>query len=201
MPNNRLVIIGCGGHAKSVLDVVLYNDPSTKVVFVDKNAKDGETIFGCPVLSDYKITDEEVFVAIGENKERKEEAEKHKNLISIVSKLAYIGSGVNIGKGVFVAHNAHVGILSQIDNYSIINTNASVDHECELGEASSLAPNTTLCGKVKIGKNVFIGAGASIIDKLIICDNVVIGAGAVVTENIEEPGLYVGIPAKRNVSE
>ena len=47
---NKICIIGCGGHARSVADVILNNDPSVQLIFADGNAHNGETIFGYPVV-------------------------------------------------------------------------------------------------------------------------------------------------------
>ncbi len=194
----RLVILGCGGHARAVLDVILYNNQYKDIIFADKNARENETILGYPVYKQYKITGEKVFVAIGDNCKRRTLCEKYySNLISVVSKTAYIGKNVNIGKGVFVAHSSHIGILSDIDDFCVINTSASIDHECKIGKGSFIGPNSTICGKVTVKENVFIGAGTTIIDNISIIDNTVIGAGAVVIKDITSCGTYVGIPAAK----
>ena len=194
----RLVILGCGGHAKAVLDVILYNNKYKDIIFVDNNARENEIILGYPVYKQYEITDEKVFVAIGNNSKRQALCEKYyNNLISVVSKTAYIGKNVSIGQGVFVAHNTHIGILSDINDFCIINTSASIDHECKIGKASFIGPNVTLCGKVSVKENVFIGAGTTLIDNISITDNTVIGAGAVVIKDITSCGTYVGIPAAK----
>lgn len=189
---DKIIIFGCGGHARSVADVLLLNNHLVDIVFVDDNAKIGETILNFPVVKSYTPKDEKVFVAIGDNQKRAELSKSLPNLFSIVSKNAYIGREVEIGKGVFVAHNAHIGAGSKICDNVIINTSASVDHECIIGENSHIAPNSTICGKVTIGKNVFTGAGSTIIDKLTICDNTIIGAGSVILKNINTAGTYVG---------
>lgn len=194
---NKLVMIGCGGHARSVLDVYLFNNPQAEVVFVDPLAREGEKILNFPVLKDHKITDEAVFVAIGDNLKRAKECKKYKNLCSIISKNAHIGNNVKIGNGVFVAHNVHVGIESKIGDGSIINTSSSVDHEVTIGENCHIAPNTTICGRCEIGNNVFLGAGATVIDKIKICDNTTIGAGGVVVKDIDKEGTYVGVPVEK----
>lgn len=194
---DKLIIIGCGGHAKSVADIYLLNNPDSSIIFVDQNAQDNEKIFGFPVIKNYDIKTEAVFIAIGDNKKRAELVQKYKNLCSIISKTAYVGREVEMGNGVLVAHNAHVGAGTKINNNVIINTSASIDHDCIIGENSHIAPNSTLCGHVKIGKNVFIGAGSTIINNITICDNVIVGAGTVVYKNIETIGTYVGDSAKK----
>jgi len=48
-----------------------------------------------------------------------------------------------------------------------------------------------------LGDNVVVGANSVILGPVDICDNVVIGALSLVNESISEPGVYVGIPARR----
>lgn len=193
---DKWVIVGCGGHARSVVDVILYNTPDANITFLDENARVDETVLGFPVLKTFDITTEKVIVGIGDNKKRKELSQKYySNLTSIISKNAYIGKDVKIGKGVFVAHNVHIGVLSTVDDYSIINTGALIDHECSIAKASFIGPNATLCGKVKTDENVFIGAGTTIKDNIYINSDIVVGAGSCVVRNLDKRGTYIGCPA------
>lgn len=197
MHRNKLIIIGCGGHAKSVADVALFRDPALDIIFVDDNAKNNERILNYHVVKKYNITNEQVIIAIGDNIKRTTIGQfYYKNLTSIVSSTAYVSTNSKIHNGVFVAHNATIGTLSEIRDFSLINTAASLDHECSIGKGSSVGPNCTLCGNVTVGDNVFIGAGTIIKDKINICDNVIIGAGSIILKNITEPGTYYGNPVK-----
>ncbi|EJI7544821.1 hypothetical protein NGW34_004960, partial [Escherichia coli] len=51
--------------------------------------------------------------------------------------------------------------------------------------------------KVVIKDNVQLGAGAIVLPGVEICSNIIVGAGAIVTKNLEEPGVYVGQPARK----
>lgn len=194
---DKWVIVGCGGHARSVADVILYNTPEAKIIFLDKNAQENETVLGFPALKMFEITTEKVIVGVGDNKKRKELSQKYySNLASVISKNAYIGKDATIGKGVFVAHRAHIGVLSTVGDFSIINTGALIDHECSIAKASFIGPNATLCGNVKIDENVFIGAGTTIKDNIYINSDIVVGAGSCVVKNLEKRGTYIGCPAR-----
>ena len=48
-----------------------------------------------------------------------------------------------------------------------------------------------------VSENTWIGAGATVSNNVNICADCMIGAGAVVIKNIEEPGTYVGVPARK----
>lgn len=197
---NKWIIIGCGGHAKSIADVLLYNDENVDIIFLDKNAKKNEKVLGFNVVSDYEITDEKIIVGLGDNKKRKDLSLKYyKNLSNVVSKKSYVAKSVNLGKGIFVAHNAHVGVLSKIDDFTVVNTGANIDHECILEKTSFVAPNATLCGKVHLKENVFLGACATVLPNIQICSNSIIGAGSVVINDIDKSGTYVGNPIQEKV--
>ena len=196
--NEKYVIIGCGGHARSVADVILYNNPNSNIIFLDEKARQDESILGFPVLSEYKITKEKVIVAIGDNKKRVELSEKYyNNLTNVISKLAYIGKNVQLGRGIFAGHNAYIGVLSTISDFCIINTSAIVEHECHIGQGAFIAPNTTLLGKVSIDERSFIGAGTTVIDNIKSCADVIIGAQSIVINDIEQSGTYVGNKLRR----
>ncbi len=94
--SNTVGIFGCGGHARSVVDVLLDNDPSANVVFIDEKARENEKIFSLQVVSG--IDFHEVvccFVAIGDNLKRETmfaEAKKKSQIVNIVSKLSYLSN-------------------------------------------------------------------------------------------------------------
>lgn len=203
MVGNKIVIFGCGGHARSIVDVIRKTYDIKEIVLVDENVEIGEIILGCNTERRHDLCEKEAFiVAVGDNQKRKklyyELKEKQKgHCVSIVASSSSIGTDVEIGQGTFVAANTYLGPLVKVGNNAIINTGSIIEHEAVIGAHSHVAPNATVCGRTRIGNNVFCGAGSTIIDKLSICDDVVIGAGAVVIEDIVESGTYVGIPAKR----
>ena len=79
----------------------------------------------------------------------------------------------------------------------IINTAASVDHDCFVDDYSHIAVGAHLCGIVHIIRNTWIGAGVTVSNNIIVCNNCMVGTGAVVISNIDVPGTYVGVPARR----
>lgn len=196
--DNRLIIFGCGGHAKAVLDVILFNKEYGDIIFVDENARKNEKIIDYPVIKHYNVQNEKVFIAVGDNFKREHLCKKYyNNLVSIISNRAYLGYGIKIGKGIFVAHNAYVGIFSSLNDFCVVNTNASIDHECKIGDAVFIGPNSTLCGKVSVGDRTFCGASTVVKNSVSICQNCMIGAGSVILKNITQEGTYVGVPAKK----
>ena len=107
MGNNKLYIRGCGGHARSVADVALFNQPDLELVFVDENAEIGEKIFGFDVIKTMPDDAEIIHHGFGDNEQRNQL--KHEKSISIISKKSHISPTAKIGEGTFVAHNAYIG--------------------------------------------------------------------------------------------
>ena len=78
-----------------------------------------------------------------------------------------------------------------------MNLHSDIGHDCVIGDYVTLSPGARVSGNCKIGNCVYIGSNAVIREKINVCDNVTIGAGSVVVKDITEPGVYVGVPAKR----
>ncbi|MCS6267370.1 MAG: NeuD/PglB/VioB family sugar acetyltransferase [Vampirovibrio sp.] len=193
---SSLVLLGCGGHARSVADVALFNDPNLTLVFVDENAREGETIWRFPVVKTLPQGNLPIHFAVGSNEGRKK-LYTTQPPVSILSKKAHFGKNSSLGEGCFVAHQAYLGPDVQVGEVTILNTACVVEHEVSIGSFCHIAPNSTICGRVTIGDCVWVGVGAIVKEGLTICSNVTLGAGAVVVKNITEAGVYVGVPAKK----
>lgn len=193
------MLFGCGGHARSVADILLKIEPTAQLFFVDKEGEPKEMIMGFPVIATFPDEKLPCFIAVGDNQKRRQLWEKHdsKEWITICAPSAHIGHLSKIEKGVFVAGRAHIGPEAQIGKNTIVNTGAVVEHEVVVGAHSHIAPHAAISGRCQIGDNVFIGVGASIKDGVKIGSNITVGAGAVVVSDLLEPGIYVGCPAKR----
>lgn len=197
-----IIIYGCGGHARSIINVLYETESGEKILLVDDNAAPDEEILGCQTVRNYALkADDHYIIALGDNRKRSLlydslTVTQPGHCTSVISAAARIGVLAVIGNGTFVAPNAYIGPQAIIGNDTIINTGSIVEHEVQIGNHSHIAPHTTICGRAQIGNHVFCGAGSVIIDGIHVCDDVVIGAGAVVKEDIIYPGTYVGVPAR-----
>ena len=194
---SRMVLFGCGGHSRSVADIILLNDPSTELLFVDDNARDNEKLFGFDVVKRAPSTADPFIITIGDNKKRKDKLAElgESNLMSVVSKYSHIGFNSTVSKGCFIGNYCHIGPEAIIGKNTVINNAAVVEHEVVVGCHCHIGPNATVSGRCKIGDLVFVGVGATVKDYITVCSDVVIGAGATVVKDIVEPGVYVGTPA------
>ena len=203
MLNRRLIILGFGGHARSVADVALACGYGS-LLFVDENAKPNENFLGHPVVGSLPALEGESCDAIsasGDNAKRAKQCQDIEasglTLRSLRSPLASMGCGSVIAEGSFIAHHSHVGPMASIGRGAIINTGAIVEHESVVGDFSHVSVKSVIAGRSTIGSFSMLGAGAVIIDGLLVGNHSVIGAGAVVCNAITEPGVYVGVPARK----
>ncbi|WP_036257675.1 acetyltransferase [Mesorhizobium sp. WSM3224] len=195
-----LIILGFGGHARSVGDIAL-SSGFDDLTFVDEHAREGEAFAGFPVVT---MLPENatgsgwfVFPGSGDNARRQAQCESASlPLATLVAPTASLGTQCEIGQGSLVGHQAHLGPLTRIGRGVIINSGAVVDHECMIGDFSHISVNATVAGRCRIGAQVMVGAGATVIDRIRICSNVTVGAGATVVRDIEVPGVYIGTPAR-----
>lgn len=198
----KLIIIGAGGHGKVCADVAKlcgYDDIS----FLDDRAEGSfgdYRIIGRTADFEKYISGYSFFVAIGNGEIRKRisyELENRKaDMVSLIHPFTAVSGDTKIGKGSIIMAGAVINPGTVIEKGAIINTCASVDHDCRVGEYSHVAVGAHICGTANIGKNVWVGAGSTVINNIDVCDGCFIGAGAVVVKNINEPGKYIGVPAK-----
>lgn len=118
---------------------------------------------------------------------------------ALVAPTAYVAAGVTLGEGVVVMDGAIVQPGSRIGAAAILNTRASVDHDCVIGDDVHIAPGATLSGNVSVGEHSLIGVGASVREGTRIGASCLIGAGAAVVDRdlCASAGTYGGVPARR----
>jgi sugar O-acyltransferase (sialic acid O-acetyltransferase NeuD family) len=190
-----MYIIGASGHAKSVLDL-LEDLHVVKSIFDDnQNIK---SILGIPVTSPIpQIFPDEypAIIAIGDNIFRKKIVEKlsvNTNYCNISHRTALVSKNSTIGKGVVIMENSIIKVDSVIGDHVIINTAASVDHDCSLENFVHLAPSVTLCGNINIGEGTLVGVGSVILPGITIGKWCVIGAGSVVHKDMPDGSRWMG---------
>ena len=207
----QVVIIGAGGHAKVIADIILKSGDKVYGFLDDKLEKDtiiannkelkviGDLTarFSLPVT--HKDENLEFIIAIGDNEKRKQIAEeKNPNIkyYTAIHPTANIGINVEIGEGTVIMANACINSSAQIGKHCIVNTGVIIEHDNKIDDYVHVSPNATLCCTVKIGELTHIGAGVTVKNNINIIDSCTIGAGAVVVKNIENAGTYIGVPAK-----
>jgi UDP-perosamine 4-acetyltransferase len=201
-----LLLVGAGGHAKVVIELVRAAGMYEVIGLIDRNLK-GSLILGVPIVgSDIDLANfrhqgiNHAFVGIGNNQRRLQMGRYLRQIgfeiVNAISPAAVISVSVKLGRGIAVMAGAVINAEARIDDFSIINTHASVDHDCWVGEGAHVAPGSTLAGNVRIGTLAFVGAGASVIPGTNIGENAVVGAGACVIRDVPTGASAWGVPAR-----
>lgn len=106
-------------------------------------------------------------VAIGDNRIRKKEVERLLKEGWEFSEPhihweAYVAVGVRLGGGTVVMAGAMIQPRVKIGRHVIINTGATIDHDCVIGDYAHIAPGAHLCGGVHVGDGALVGVGVGI---------------------------------------
>lgn len=206
----KVIILGGGGHARVLIDLVKMNGNYEIAGILDARLKKRAMVLDIPVLGRDDIL-ANIFnegvkaacIAVGSVRDNsircrlfgaaKQIGFEIPTLIhpnAFVSRESTIAEGVQVMAGVTVQTNTFIG------ENSIINTGAIIDHDCVVGKHAHICPGVVICGEVAIGDNSFIGAGTTIIQGIKIGNNSIVGAGAVVITDVRD-GLNVkGVPAE-----
>lgn len=199
----KLIIIGAGGYAKSVLDAIDYYNYQVKG-FVDQYSEEKEHL-GYPILAKEleDIEDKEkyfYFIAIGNNERRRKWYNKLRDLnlrlINVVDRSAIISPEAKIGTGCFFGKMSVVNAKAVIHSNCIINTKALVEHGCEVHRHANISTNSVINGDVIVGTGSFIGSSSVTLGQLTIGEWSTVGAGAVVTQSVGDGVTVAGVPAR-----
>ncbi len=203
------IVVGCGGHGRVVLDILLAAGEHRVVGFVDSNPQllgrrvDGREVLGdidslATLVSSHGI--DGALVAIGDNGVRRSFADRCEEvgleLVNAIHPSANIARNVTMGRNVVVAAGALVCAHCQIGDSVILNTGCIVDHESMVGTATHVCPGARIAGRVCIDSGAFVGIGATVIQSLRIGYEAKVGAGAVVIQDVEPLATVVGVPAR-----
>jgi sugar O-acyltransferase (sialic acid O-acetyltransferase NeuD family) len=200
-----LLVVGAGGHAKVVADILLSQGLNVAGFLDDDPNTWGGTPLGLPVLGSVdsyaSYSPEGLVMGVGSNIARKQVverlgAEAHGLWRNAVHPKATLASSVRLGVGVVVAAGVIVNPDSVLGDHVIINTGAIVDHDCTIGSYTHIAPGVKLAGGACVGEGALIGIGASVIPLRTIGEWATVGAGAVVVDDIPDGVIAKGVPAR-----
>lgn len=204
-----LVIIGCGGFGREVVEFVkLINEQSPTwnfLGFVDDN-ENARTVEGYTILGGlealYSIADTTyaciAIADIGSRKRLAEECEKHgvKFATIISPDLKMRGELCTVGEGSIIATGCEMAINSHVGKHCILNTGAGLGHDTVVGDFVDMMPFTAVMGDVRIGDYCYFGVRSTVINGVRIAEHCTIGACGCVIKDLEEPGTYVGVPVR-----
>lgn len=191
MPTKPLILLGGGGHCKSVIDV------AESAGYTILGILDKPELVGTMVL-DYEIigTDDDIpryvdkaefLITVGQIKSpaiRKKLAllvmRAGGKFATIIANDAYVSKFARIGEGTVIMHKVVVNADTCIGEHCIINTMANVEHEVQIGGFCHVSTGVMVNGNCVIGDNVFIGSGSILYNGISVMDNAIIPARSIV---------------------
>ncbi|MBP2241991.1 UDP-perosamine 4-acetyltransferase [Cytobacillus eiseniae] len=206
MANKPVILIGNGGHA-SVLTEILLQQNCPIIGFTAPENQ--ENRFKIPyigtddVIDFYNQKDINLVLGLGSITVSTVRAkmfqlfkEKGYTFSSVIHQSAVISQYCMLGEGVQVMAGTVIEAFVEIADNTIINTSSSINHDCRIGKHCHIAPSTTLSGNVTVGDLTHIGTGSTVIQNVQIGSQVLIGAGSLVLRTIGDNSKAFGVPAK-----
>ncbi|MFL6332970.1 MAG: acetyltransferase [Pyrinomonadaceae bacterium] len=207
----RVVIIGAGGHAREVADILRDQTregarPRLVGFVADDPLNYPAEVSGIRFLGDWSWFDTAdpvglaVICAVGLPQLRKHlagrAAAKGLAFASAVSPLAYVSPEASLGDGVMVFPHAFVSDGSSLGDHAVVNVGSSVSHDAQIGRFGTLGPGVRVAGRVSVGEGAYLGVGSSVIDRVSVGAWTTVGGGACVTRDLPANVTAVGVPAR-----
>lgn len=202
-----LILIGGGGHCKSVIEV------AESAGYEIKGILDMPDEVGKEVLPGHKVigTDDEIpqyveecdfVITVGFIKNPAIRIKLYNKvkaaggrLATIIASTAYVSKYAELGEGTVIMHHAFVNAGAKIGDNCIINTFVNIEHDAVVGNQCHISTGTMVNGECKIGENCFIGSQSVCANFIEIASDIIVGAGSVVRKSIRVKGIYAGNPA------
>lgn len=202
-----LILIGGGGHCKSVIEV------AESAGYEIKGILDMPDEVGKEVLPGHKVigTDDEIpqyveecdfIITVGFIKNPALRIKLYNKvkaaggrLATIIASTAHVSKYAELGGGTVIMHQAFVNAGAKIGDNCIINTFVNIEHDAEVGNQCHISTGTMVNGECKIGENCFIGSQSVCANCIEIASDIIVGAGSVVRKSIRMKGIYAGNPA------
>ena len=202
--NRSLILIGGGGHCKSVINV------AESAGFRILGILDTAEYIGKKVLN-YEVIGKDIcrlidyasfIVTVGHIKDASLRIQLHEKVLrkngtlaTLISPTAIISRYADIGEGSVIMHQAVVNADVRIGKGCIINTFANIEHDSVIGDYTHISTGTMVNGNCCVGNASFLGSQSVMVNGRSITDECVIAAGSVVRKDIKIRGIYSGNPA------
>ena len=208
---DSLILIGGGGHAKQIIEIITARR-SYRIVGITDNdpAKRKMLVAGIPIIGNDKILNnyfkkgiKRAFVSLGSTDATGARITLYKmikeigfTLINVVHSSAIISPSVTMGTGNALLAGSIINPHTSIGNNCIINTGTIVEHDCIIEDHVHIATGAKLAGGVTVQEGSHLGIGTLVKQGVTIGRQVIVGAGALVLEDIPDRVVCAGIPAK-----
>ena len=204
--DKKLILVGGGGHCKSVIDVAESAGYSILgILDIPENV--GKSVLNYPIIGTDNDIPEYVdqahfIVTVGHIKDANLRIRIHEKianaggqLATLIAGTAHVSKYCSIGEGSIIMHQAVVNADAKIGKGCIINTFANIEHDAIIEDYCHISTGAMINGNCYVGKGTFVGSQAVMVNGTSIVEGCVIAAGAMVRKNIVRKGIYSDNPA------
>ena len=170
----EILLIGGGGHCKSVIDVIEQEGRFSIAGIIDKRELLGQEVLGYKVigsdddLEKFSKKYKYAFITVGQIHSNTVRVKLFKilkklnyQLPVIISPLAYVSRYATVDEGSIVMHHALVNADAHVGKNSIINSKALIEHDSSIGDHCHISTATVINGGVKVIENSFVGSNST----------------------------------------
>lgn len=201
-----LVLVGGGGHCKSVIEAA--ESAGYNILGVlDMPEEVGKEILSTKVIG----TDDDIpayvdkaefVITVGFIKNPATRIKLYNRikeaggkLATIVASTAHVSKYAEVGEGTVVLHQAFVNADAKVGCNVILNNFVNIEHDAVIGDQCHISTGAMINGECKVGNNCFIGSQSVLANSITVGDDIIVGAGSFVRKSISEKGIYSGNPA------
>ena len=204
--SKNLILVGGGGHCKSVIDVA-ESAGYTVIGVLDMPENVGKDILSTKVIG----TDNDIptyvgmakfLITVGFIKDSSIRVRLYNRVkeaggefATVVASSAHVSKYATIGDGTVVMHHAFVNAGARVGSNVILNSFIDIEHDSVIGSHCHISTGAIINGGCIVGDCCFVGSQSVLVNGVVINDNIIVGAGSVVNKSLYKPGIYYGSPA------
>ncbi|MBR4381555.1 MAG: acetyltransferase [Bacteroidaceae bacterium] len=201
-----LILVGGGGHCKSVIEAAESAGYSILGV-LDLPEEVGKEILSTKVIgtdddipayvdkAEFVITVGFIKNPVVRIKLYNRIKEAGGKLATVIASTAHVSKYATLGEGTVVLHHAFVNADAKVGCNVILNNFVNIEHDAVIGDQCHISTGAMVNGECKVGERCFIGSQSVLANCITVGDDIIVGAGSVVRKSISEKGIYAGNPA------
>ena len=204
-----IVIIGAGGHAREIADVIEAINSAGRqwslLGFVAEEPPQDElaqrrglAFLGGLDALDGKDAHFVVGIGSPDARRRMDVTATSRGLVAatLIHPSATVGSDNRLEPGVVLAAHSSVTTNVGLGRHTHLNVGARVAHDCRIGDFVTVNPGATISGNVTLAHDVTVGTNATVIQGVTVGADAIVGAGAAVVRDVAADATVVGVPAR-----